>query len=89
MSNLILDRPLRQAILDDRRITLTDQEFEILWVLSAYAGRSLTHQRMIEHLDENDVEIDIREILPCLLSLKEKIPPPRRLGLLGGRAMLI
>ena len=89
MSNLVLDRPRCQAILNDTRIPLTDQEFELLWILSAHSGKSLTHQRLVEYLDDQDLDMSVQDVLPCLLSLKEKIPPPRRLALLGGRAMLI
>ncbi len=89
MSNLLLDRPRCQVILNDIRIPLTEQEFELLWILSAHSGKSLTHQRLIEYLDKHDLELSVHELLPSLLSLKEKIPPPHRLALLGGRAMLI
>lgn len=75
--------------MDDIQIPLTAQEFELLWILSAHAGKSLTHERLIENLDDHDLEMSAQEVLPSLLSLKAKIPPPRRLALLGGRAMLI
>ena len=89
MSNLTLDRTQYQAEINGKTIVLNHVEFELLWVLSAFSGRSITHQRLVEHLEEHDVSIHTDHVLSSLISLKEKIPQPRRLGLLGGRAMLI
>ncbi len=89
MSNLILDRSQYQAKINGQGIVMSEIEFEILWVLSGHSGRSITHKRLAQHLEEHDLDISAEDILTNLISLKEKIPQPRRLGLLGNRAMLI
>lgn len=89
MSNLTLDRSLFQAKINGRDILMSEIEFEILWLLSGHSGRSITINRLAQHLEEHDLHISSDDILSNLITLKEKIPQPRRLGLLGSRAMLI
>lgn len=89
MSNLTLDRSLFQAKINGRDILVCEIEFELLWLLSGHSGRSISHNRLAEHLEEHDLPISSNDILSNLISLKEKIPQPRRLALLGSRAMLI
>ena len=89
MSNLTLNRSLFQAKINGRDILMSEIEFELLWVLSGHSGRSITHNRLAQYLEEHDLHVNTNDILSNLISLKEKIPQPRRLGLLGSRAMLI
>lgn len=89
MSNLTMDRSLFQANINGREILMSEIEFEILWLLSGHSGRSFTLDQLTQHLEEQDLHISSDDTLSNLITLKEKIPQPRRLGLLGSRAMLI
>lgn len=88
MANLILDRNQHRVLLNGMECQLTDLEFEILWVLSAFTGISLTLDRLTGHLHDNDVEADIHQVHPSLLALQQKLPLPRRLGMADGRVTL-
>ena len=88
MANLILDRQLRRATLHNHEIHLSDLEFEILWVLSAFTGIPLSLERLTGHLHDNDIEADHQQIQPCLAALQSKLQHSRRLGLDNGHVVL-
>ena len=88
MANLILDRHQQRVVLIGMECSLTDLEFEVLWVLSAFTGIPLTLDRLTGHLHDNDVETDIQQLHPCLLALQQKLPLPRRLGMTNDRVIL-
>lgn len=88
MANLILDRNQHRVLVNGTEYQLTDLEFEVLWVLSAFTGIPLTLDRLTGHLHDNDVEAEIHQLHPCLLALQQKLPLPRRLGMADGQVIL-
>lgn len=88
MANLLLDRRLRRAIWNDCEITLSEPEFEILWVLSAFTGRPLSLRSLTSRLDELDHDLDISQVVPALHSLESKLPR-NRLSFPSGEKILL
>lgn len=74
MANLLLDRRLRRAILNDREIMLSEPEFDILWILSAFTGQPLSLKSLTSRLDDLDHDLDINQVMPALRSLEAKLP---------------
>ncbi len=63
--NLVVDNAMREAWLEGKSIDLTSAEFDLLWLLSASAGRVLTREEIFHQLrgieyDGQDRSIDVR-----------------------------
>ena len=64
-NDLIVDRSMREAWLNDDSIDLTSAEFDLLWLLSSNAGRVLSREEIFTALrgieyDGQDRSIDVR-----------------------------
>jgi len=64
-NDLIVDRSMREAWLDDQSIDLTSAEFDLLWLLASNAGRVLSREEIFTALrgieyDGQDRSIDVR-----------------------------
>ncbi len=64
-NNLVVDRSMREAWLDDQSIDLTSAEFDLLWLLASNAGRVLSREEIFTALrgieyDGQDRSIDVR-----------------------------
>lgn len=64
-NNLVVDRAMREAWLDDESIDLTSAEFDLLWLLCSNAGRVLSREEIFTSLrgieyDGQDRSIDVR-----------------------------
>ena len=64
-NNLVVDRSMREAWLDDDSIDLTSAEFDLLWLLASNAGRVLSREEIFTSLrgieyDGQDRSIDVR-----------------------------
>ncbi|MAM89368.1 MAG: DNA-binding response regulator [unclassified Hahellaceae] len=64
-NNLVIDRSMREAWLDDASIDLTSAEFDLLWLLASNAGRVLSREEIFTALrgieyDGQDRSIDVR-----------------------------
>ncbi len=64
-NNLVIDRSMREAWLDDESIDLTSAEFDLLWLLASSAGRVLSREEIFTALrgieyDGQDRSIDVR-----------------------------
>lgn len=64
-SDLVVDRAMREAWLDDESIDLTSAEFDLLWLLASNAGRVLSREEIFTALrgieyDGQDRSIDVR-----------------------------
>lgn len=64
-NNLVVDRGMREAWLDDDSIDLTSAEFDLLWLLASNSGRVLSREEIFTSLrgieyDGQDRSIDVR-----------------------------
>lgn len=64
-NNLMVDRSMREAWLNDESIDLTSAEFDLLWLLASNAGRVLSREEIFTALrgieyDGQDRSIDVR-----------------------------
>ena len=64
-NNLVVDRAMREAWLNDQSIDLTSAEFDLLWLLARNAGRVLSREEIFTALrgieyDGQDRSIDVR-----------------------------
>lgn len=64
-NDLIVDRSMREAWLNDESIDLTSAEFDLLWLLASSAGRVLSREEIFTALrgieyDGQDRSIDVR-----------------------------
>ncbi|OZG70657.1 DNA-binding response regulator [Hahella sp. CCB-MM4] len=64
-NNLVIDRSMREAWLEDDSIDLTSAEFDLLWLLASSAGRVLSREEIFTALrgieyDGQDRSIDVR-----------------------------
>ncbi|GAA3976191.1 response regulator [Allohahella marinimesophila] len=64
-NNLVIDRSMREAWLDESSIDLTSAEFDLLWLLASNAGRVLSREEIFTALrgieyDGQDRSIDVR-----------------------------
>ena len=64
-NNLVVDRSMREAWLDDESIDLTSAEFDLLWLLASNCGRVLSREEIFTSLrgieyDGQDRSIDVR-----------------------------
>jgi len=64
-NNLVVDRSMREAWLNDESIELTSAEFDLLWLLSSSAGTVLSREEIFTALrgieyDGQDRSIDVR-----------------------------
>lgn len=64
-SDLVVDRAMREAWLEDESIDLTSAEFDLLWLLASNAGRVLSREEIFTALrgieyDGQDRSIDVR-----------------------------
>ena len=64
-NNLVVDRSMREAWLENQSIDLTSAEFDLLWLLASNAGRVLSREEIFTALrgieyDGQDRSIDVR-----------------------------
>lgn len=64
-NDLVVDRAMREAWLNDESIDLTSAEFDLLWLLASSAGRVLSREEIFTALrgieyDGQDRSIDVR-----------------------------
>lgn len=64
-NNLVIDRSMREAWLDETSIDLTSAEFDLLWLLASNSGRVLSREEIFTALrgieyDGQDRSIDVR-----------------------------
>jgi two-component system response regulator RstA len=64
-NDLVVDRSMREAWLNDQSIDLTSAEFDLLWLLASNAGRVLSREEIFTALrgieyDGQDRSIDVR-----------------------------
>jgi len=64
-NDLVVDRAMREAWLNDQSIDLTSAEFDLLWLLASSAGRVLSREEIFTALrgieyDGQDRSIDVR-----------------------------
>jgi two-component system response regulator RstA len=64
-NDLVIDRSMREAWLNDESIDLTSAEFDLLWLLASNAGRVLSREEIFTALrgieyDGQDRSIDVR-----------------------------
>ncbi len=81
-NDLVVDRSMREAWLNDESIDLTSAEFDLLWLLASNAGRVLSREEIFTALrgieyDGQDRSIDVRvsRIRPKIGD--DPIHPPR------------
>ena len=65
LNDLVVDRSMREAWLNDDSIDLTSAEFDLLWLLASNAGRVLSREEIFTALrgieyDGQDRSIDVR-----------------------------
>jgi two-component system response regulator RstA len=64
-NDLVVDRSMREAWLNEQSIDLTSAEFDLLWLLASHAGRVLSREEIFTALrgieyDGQDRSIDVR-----------------------------
>lgn len=64
-NDLVVDRSMREAWLNEQSIDLTSAEFDLLWLLASNAGRVLSREEIFTALrgieyDGQDRSIDVR-----------------------------
>jgi two-component system response regulator CpxR len=71
--NLRVHTGSRVALLDDRPLTLTPVEFDLLACLVAAKGRVLSRERLLENIAERDYEVFDRSVDVHISALRRKL----------------
>jgi hypothetical protein len=84
-----IDRPLGVAMVDGRRVELTELEFEMLCYLYEHRGQVCTKDELIENVyrqqyDRRAGSIDDARLQTLIFRLRSKIEPPRYIVTIRG-----
>ena len=75
IGKLVVDLARHQVTLDDKEITLTPTEFDLLHALVQNAGRVITHRQLIHTVWGNAYEDESRLLRVNISNLRRKIEP--------------
>nr|MBO2482992.1 DNA-binding response regulator [Bacillaceae bacterium] len=74
VGELVLDRKTYQAFVAGKELFLPPKEFELLFKLASYPGRTLTREQLIEDIWGFDYEGDERTVDVHIKRLRDKFP---------------
>lgn len=77
IGRLLLDNEAFDVVADGERTSLPRKEFELLFHLASNEGRTLTRERLIEHLWGYDYEGDERTVDVHVKRLRDRFPEER------------
>ena len=70
---LTLDAAEREAVLDGKKLTLQPREFEVLFLLAAHAGKTLSRDFLIEHTSSYGRLVPTRSLDTHIKNLRKKL----------------
>ncbi|KQL51207.1 hypothetical protein AN964_19615 [Heyndrickxia shackletonii] len=74
IGNLKLNRKTYEAIVDENSLTLPLKEFDLLFKLASYPGKTFSREQLIEEIWGYDYEGDERTVDVHIKRLREKFP---------------
>lgn len=74
IGDLLLNRKTYEILLGDKLLTLPPKEFELLFKLASYAGKTLSREQLIEQIWGYDYEGDERTVDVHVKRLRERFP---------------
>jgi DNA-binding response OmpR family regulator len=77
VGGLMLNRKTYEAAVDGRSLTLPLKEFELLFKLASYPGKTLSREQLIEQIWGFDYEGDERTVDVHIKRLRERFPEDR------------
>ncbi|TNJ66844.1 response regulator transcription factor [Paenibacillus hemerocallicola] len=77
IGGLMLNRKTYEAAVDGRSLTLPLKEFELLFKLASYPGKTLSREQLIEQIWGFDYEGDERTVDVHIKRLRERFPEDR------------
>lgn len=77
VGGLMLNRRTYEAAVDGRSLTLPLKEFELLFKLASYPGKTLSREQLIEQIWGFDYEGDERTVDVHIKRLRERFPEDR------------
>lgn len=72
---LTVDPRLRKVVRDEREISLTPKEFDILYFLARNRGEVFTKEQIYQAVWEDDYMLDDSNIMAFIRKLRKKIEP--------------
>lgn len=75
LPGLTIDRGRRQVAVDDRLVTLTATEFDLLWALAIEPGQVVTREALLGHLRGDDWQSEPGLLDTHVSNLRRKIEP--------------
>ena len=73
--DLVVDLSCRNVVVDQKAVSLTPTEYDILRVLIQHAGKVLTHQQLIHLVWGKEVEAEAHLLRVNISNLRQKIEP--------------
>lgn len=91
-NNLIIDRQARVVSIDDVKINISSNEFEVLWLLAEKAGEVVSREQLVRQLrgfdyDGFDRSIDLK-VSRLRKKLKDETTQPFRIKTIWGKGYL-
>jgi two-component system OmpR family response regulator len=77
IGELLLDRKTYEAQVGDKQVTLPLKEFELLFKLASYPGKTFSREQLIEQIWGYDYEGDERTVDVHIKRLRERFPEER------------
>ena len=77
LGELVLDRNTYEVHAGSERMTLPPKEFELLFTLASYAGKTLSREQLIDQIWGYDYEGDERTVDVHIKRLRERFPEDR------------
>lgn len=74
MANLVLDRRQQKAHFKNHDLALNSMEFEVLWILSAFKGRTMSLKHIVGLLDDAEVDSNVQQLGCVIEGLGQKLP---------------
>ncbi|UJB40105.1 winged helix-turn-helix transcriptional regulator [Streptomyces sp. A1-5] len=78
VNGLVVDCAIRRASIDDRQLTLTCMEFELITHLAAHPDRVHTRRRLMELVWQQAPMGDLRTVDAHIARLRRKLGPDHR-----------
>lgn len=73
VGRLLIDPDRRELSVRGAPVSLTEKEFDLLWLLARHAGRALEREWMFEHVWGDDCESDSQMLAVYVRRLRKKI----------------
>ncbi len=72
---LVVDRDLKQATLNDKELTLTSMEYQLLELFASHSGKTFTRDEILNHLQGIETEVYSRSVDILVSRLRQKLKP--------------